>query len=210
MMQSVDKDRGVISTDGTKKARIERAALTLFAQEGIDQVTTKAIAAAAQVSEGLIYRHFSNKEGLARALMVAVHNRLTDIIREALALEDIRGQIRHIATAYCELADADWMLFRYHILYLHRFPNISADSNTDSNAGSKSGQCHDPLSLTQKLLEAAMVRGDIPTEDAHILAPMALGIVLQTAEAKVLGFLTAPLGDHLDLFVRRIEAVLDV
>ena len=200
MMQSIDKDRGVISTDGTKKARIERAALTLFAQEGIDQVTTKAIAAAAQVSEGLIYRHFSNKEGLARALMVAVHNRLSEIISDALALEDIRAQIRHIATAYCDLADADWMLFRYHILYLHRFPNISADS----------GPGHDPLSLTQKLLEAAMVRGDIPTEDAHILAPMALGIVLQTAEAKVLGFLTTPLGDHLDLFVRRIEAVLDV
>ena len=67
-----DPDHGVISADGTKKARIERAALTLFAQDGIDQVTTKAIAASAQVSEGLIYRHFSNKEDLARALFSSV------------------------------------------------------------------------------------------------------------------------------------------
>ena len=193
-----DPDRGVISTDGTKKARIERAALTLFAQEGIDQVTTKAIAASAQVSEGLIYRHFSNKEDLARALMSAVHNRLNAIIHEATALGSIRRQIRHIVTAYCALADTDWMLFRYHILYLHRFPNISGTKGND------------PMSLTQNLLEAAMARGDIPTEDAHILAPMALGIVLQTAEAKVLGFINTPLGDHLDLFVRRIEALLDV
>ena len=200
MAQSFDHDSdwGVMSANGTKKARIERAALTLFAQEGIDQVTTKAIAANAQVSEGLIYRHFSNKEDLARALMSAVHHRLSDIISEAVTLNNIRTQIRHIVTAYCDFADADWMLFRYHILYLHRFPNISDASGND------------PLNLTQKLLEAAMERGDIPTEDAHILAPMALGIVLQTAEAKVLGFITGPLGDHLDLFVRRIEAVLDV
>ena len=200
MTQSFDHDpeRGIISADGTKKARIERAALTLFAQDSIDQVTTKAIAASARVSEGLIYRHFSNKEDLARALMLAIHDRLNTIIQEAAALGDIRAQIRHIATAYCDIADTDWMLFRYHILYLHRFPNLSGATGND------------PLSLTQKLLEDAMARGDIPTDDAHALSPMALGIVLQTAEAKVLGFIKGPLGDHLDSFVRRIEAVLDL
>jgi len=190
--------RGVISTDGTKKARIERAALTLFAQNGIDPVTTKAIAMLAGVSEGLIYRHFSNKEDLARQLMQAVHQRLTAIIETAASKSDITQQIRHITTAYCELADDDWMLFRYHILYLHRFTNISAAAGKD------------PLSLTETLLKGAMARGDIPTENAQILAPMALGIVLQTAQAKVLGFTAGPMSHHIDLFVRRIHAVLDV
>lgn len=193
-----DTDRGVISVDGSKKARIERAALTLFAQNGIDHVTTKAIATAAGVSEGLIYRHFNNKEDLGRTLMLAAHQGLTEIIVDAADMSDIRAQIRHITSRYCEIADRDWMLFRYHILYLHRFPNISINP-TDN-----------PLSAAKALIEAAMARGDIPTEDAHILAPMALGIVLQTAQAKVLGFITSPLGDHLDLFVRRIEAVLDI
>jgi len=196
--KAIDMSRGVISDDGTKKARIERAALTLFAQKGIDPVTTKAIATAAGVSEGLIYRHFNNKEDMARSLMQAVHARLTAIIEAASQKPDITAQIRHITTRYCELADEDWMLFRYHILYLHRFPNISA------------AQGQDPLSLTQKLLDAAMARGDIPTENAQILAPMALGIVLQTAQAKVLGFVSSPMSDHLDLFVRRIHAVLDI
>jgi len=198
MNHNFDLDRGVLSKDGSKKARIERAALTLFAQDGIDHVTTKAIATTAQVSEGLIYRHFNNKEDLARTLMRAAHDRLTAIIIEAAALPDIRSQIRQITSHYCELADHDWMLFRYHILYIHRFPNIS-DNPTDN-----------PLSAAKALIEAAMSRGDIPTENAHILAPMSLGIVLQTAQAKVLGFVTDPLGDHLDLFVRRIEAVLDI
>ena len=130
--------------------------------------------------------------------MIAVHTRLNAIIHEASGLSDIRAQIRHIATAYCDLADADWMLFRYHILYLHRFPNLSGSTGDN------------PMSLTQNLLEDAMARGDIPTDNAHVLAPMTLGIVLQTAEAKVLGFINGPLGDHLDSFVRRIEAVLDL
>lgn len=192
------KARGVISAGGTKKAQIERAALTLFAEHGIDPVTTKAIAAAAGVSEGLIYRHFNNKDHLARSLMQAVHERLCGIIKTAAAYDNITAQIRHITTAYCELADDDWMLFRYHILYLHRFPNLSKSAGED------------PLTLTRRLLEAAMARGDIPTEDAQVLAPMALGIVLQTAQAKVLGFISGPMSDHIDLFVRRIHAVLDI
>lgn len=193
-----DVERGVISADGSKKARIERAALTLFSQKGIDHVTTKAIATQAGVSEGLIYRHFNNKEDLARTLMSAAHTRLTAIITDTADMADLRSQIRQITSYYCEIADKDWMLFRYHILYIHRFPNISDDP------------ADNPLSAAKSLIEAAMSRGDIPTENAHILAPMALGIVLQTAQAKVLGFVTGPLGDHLDLFVRRIEAVLDI
>jgi len=100
-----DTDRGVISVDGSKKARIERAALTLFAQNGIDHVTTKAIATAAGVSEGLIYRHFNNKEDLGRTLMLAAHQGLTEIIVDAADMSDIRAQIRHITSRYCEIAD---------------------------------------------------------------------------------------------------------
>jgi hypothetical protein len=45
--------RGVTAVDGTAKARIERAALVLFAQNGVDAVSTREIASAAQVAEGL-------------------------------------------------------------------------------------------------------------------------------------------------------------
>ena len=42
--------RGVTAVDGTAKARIERAALVLFSQNGVDAVSTREIAAAAQVA----------------------------------------------------------------------------------------------------------------------------------------------------------------
>ena len=188
-------NKGISANDGSKKARIERAALELFAQDGIDHTTTKAIAKLANVSEGLIYRHFKNKEALAQHLMRTIHTKLTDIISSVGELNDLGAQIRLITSEYCEIADKDWLLFRYHILNLHRFPNLSENN---------------PLDETRKILESAMARGEIPTEDAAILASMSLGVVLQTAQAKVLGFIQGSLSDHLDLFVRRIEALVDL
>ena len=52
-----------------KKANILTAALELFAQEGYKSTTTAKVAKRAGVSEGLIFRHFENKEGLLKAIM---------------------------------------------------------------------------------------------------------------------------------------------
>ena len=55
------------STKGrTRNARpkIERAALKLFVNEGIDAATTREIASVAGVSEGALYRHYKGKDEL--------------------------------------------------------------------------------------------------------------------------------------------------
>ena len=48
----------------TKKENILTAALDLFAKQGVAASSTRAIAQEAGVSEGLIFRHFVNKEAL--------------------------------------------------------------------------------------------------------------------------------------------------
>lgn len=49
------------------RQRIIDAAFKLFTERGIDQTTTREIAQAAEVNEVTLFRHFGNKEGIARA-----------------------------------------------------------------------------------------------------------------------------------------------
>ncbi len=189
--------RGVSAKDGTTKAKIERAALHLFAEHGVDGVSTKQIAAAAGISEGAIYRHFSGKEELARSMMVAIHTRLTEMIAAADAAHDgFEDKIKFIVIHYCRIADEDWDLFQYHILHLHHFPKLS-DTPLDS-----------PIGAAAALLEKAMHRGEIEPVDPFILAAMSLGVVVQAAQAKVFGYIQGPLAARTDLFTRRVLAVL--
>lgn len=52
-----------------KKENIIRVALKLFAQNGYINTSTSKIARVAGVSEGLIFRHFANKQGLLDAIV---------------------------------------------------------------------------------------------------------------------------------------------
>ena len=192
--------RGVSAVDGTNKAKIERAAVWLFSEHGVDGVSTKSIAQAAGVSEGLLYRYFKNKETLARELMRAIHLRLTEMIMAATRQEGLADQVSFIVRHYCEIADDDWTLFRYHILHLHHFPALSDAPVT--------GQPTSPHMAAAQLLEQAMSRGEIPQNNANILAAMTLGIVLHPAQAKVLGAFEGPLSAYIDIFERGVLAVL--
>jgi len=198
-----DKTRGVSAVDGSSKAKIERAAVILFSNHGIDGVSTKQIAHSAGLSEGLIYRHFKSKSALARALMVTIHNRLTEMITVAASkgkhldgAAKLKTQILYIVRHYCGIADDDWPLFRYHILHLHHFSNLSEAPE------------HNPLKTASELLKSAMDEGLIPKADPDILACMALGIVLNTAQAKALKFYTGRLTPHISLFTDKILAVI--
>jgi len=187
----------IIANSETGKGRIERAALHLFSSATIDGVSTKRIAQEAGVSEGLLYKHYKSKEALARALMLAIHNRLTDMISAIDALDiPIEEKIRRITLDYCHIADADWPLFRYHILHLHHFPNLSERPNKS------------PHGAAVLLLERAMKDGDITPEDPNVLAPMALGVVLQVAQSTVLGAVKGPLMPYADRLCKGVLAVL--
>ena len=66
------------------RPKIERAALKLFVHEGVDAATTREIAEKAGVSEGALYRHYKGKDDLAFALFMETHNRLSQLLTQAL------------------------------------------------------------------------------------------------------------------------------
>lgn len=77
-----------------KKEKILIAALKLFANEGYNATSTNKIAKEAGVSEGLIFRHFGNKEGLRDAILLDGEEKarifFADIIFETDPHETIR------------------------------------------------------------------------------------------------------------------------
>jgi AcrR family transcriptional regulator len=65
-----------------RKADILRAALPLFAMKGFAATTTKDLAKAAQVSEGLLYKHFPSKESMYQELGRAFTDESTGVSAE--------------------------------------------------------------------------------------------------------------------------------
>ncbi len=190
MAKIVSEDaRGVTAAAGTTKARIERAALTLFCARGVDAVTTREIASASGVSEGALYRHYPSKESLGETMFFAIHKHLADEIRAAAKRGGgIEAQARAIVSAYARVADEDWALFSYHLLTTHRFlPFTDASKRQDGD---------NPVALVETIIAEAMQRGELAQSDPALKAAAALGIVLQTALHKVYGRIHGDLAQY--------------
>ena len=86
-----------------KQENIINAALKLFAEEGFKSSSTSKVAKLAGVSEGLIFRHFKNKDGLLAAIIKEGELRAKDlyanIISEHNPKEALRKTIEMIQSA---------------------------------------------------------------------------------------------------------------
>ncbi|MHA6288396.1 TetR/AcrR family transcriptional regulator [Maricaulis sp. CAU 1757] len=188
---------GVLSAPGTTKARIERAALNLFARHGVNGVSIKQIAAAAGLSDGALYRHFPAKDALARDMFETIHARLLGLVQQHLAPSaSLADTARALVTAYCGLADEDPAQFAYHLTHRNLFIAVSGDGGAD------------PSDALTARVAAAMQAGDIPGGDAELKSAMALGVVLQAAEYSLFGRIDRPLSEHVETFTAAILAVL--
>lgn len=76
-----------------KKDKILQAALALFANEGFTATSTNKVAKKAGVSEGLIFRHFHNKEGLLQALIDQGEQKMKLLMADILMETDQRQVI---------------------------------------------------------------------------------------------------------------------
>lgn len=190
-------DLGITGKPGSTKARIERAALKLFAAQGVDGVSIKEIAKACNISDGAMYRHFDSKEALAHTLFQAIHANLLAMLKETVAPSDgLEATVRAVVTAYCELAEVDPAAFAYH---------LTARNTVLARAGDGGA---DPSSLMSLRIEAAMAAGDIPKGNPELKSAMALGVVLQAAEYRLYGRITTPLTDLIETFTRGVMSVL--
>jgi len=71
-----------------KKKKIIESAITLFTTTGYEKTSIAAICAHSQVSKGLVFHHFKNKEGLLREVFM----RMSEIINEVNSKNALNAQ----------------------------------------------------------------------------------------------------------------------
>lgn len=71
-----------------KQKNILASALRLFAAEGFHATSTSKIAREAGVSEGLIFRHFTNKDGLLEAILKQGEEELTALLEPLYQMDN--------------------------------------------------------------------------------------------------------------------------
>src|SRR5436305_5804706 len=87
-----------------RRSQILDIALNVFSRKGFNGATTKEIAAAAGVTEAIIFRHFPSKQALYQAVLESQmgcegFQRWLAIARDCMSRNDDAGLFRAIATA---------------------------------------------------------------------------------------------------------------
>lgn len=77
-----------------KQEKILNEALRLFAQNGYNATSTSQVAKAAGVSEGLIFRHYGNKEGLLQAIMLLGEENLKRLFADIIFQTEPKDVVR--------------------------------------------------------------------------------------------------------------------
>lgn len=155
----------------TKKELILHTALRLFAEQGYDRTPTSQIAREANVSEGLIFRHYGNKAGLLEAIIRAgagqVHESMLPYEREADPRAAITLHIRESFRFVREHA-AFWRL----VHQMRHQPAVQKSAGPQIGAFQRS--VAERLTNQFRLLGAAQ-----PEQEALLLFALIDGITLQ-------------------------------
>lgn len=95
-----------------KQEKILTTALELFATHGFNAVSTNRISKEAKVSEGLIFRHFSNKKGLLDAILNQAFERATHLYADIIVEEDPQKVIHRAITLPFGVKESEYHFWR--------------------------------------------------------------------------------------------------
>jgi AcrR family transcriptional regulator len=171
--------------DGARtRALIEREALKLFADKGVDGTSVKDISSAVGVADAALYRHFASKEEMAHGIFVRHYAELAASIREIDASDlPFAQKAAALVLHFCRLFDEEPDVFAFLLLNQHarlRFVPAEGDGNA--------------VEALSRMMAEARRRGEIAVDDPDLAAAMALGAVVQPATFALYGRITRPLG----------------
>jgi AcrR family transcriptional regulator len=179
------------------RARIARAALTLFVERGVAETRTRDIAEAAGVAEGSIYRYFESKESLAHLLFESAYVHYAEALTTITTIQRPFAETWGAVVAYlCRAFDDDAESFRFLLISHHQ------------HVGDIPASLASPIEVLRDLMAQAYGRKEIAVADPDFAAALGLGAVLQTATFVLYGQVTGPLSVWSDEIIARSLAAL--
>ena len=163
------------------RARIEREALRLFAERGVQGTSIRDISLAVGVADAALYRHFTSKDEIASHLFKAHYSALAEKI-EAIGSTDAPAArvVADLVDLLCAACDDEPDMFAFVLLNQHAHLRFVPDRPN-------------VVAALCDIIGRAQERGEIPRRNVELVAAMALGTVLQPAVFKLYGRLTAPM-----------------
>jgi len=167
------------------RARIEEAAIRLFAERGVEGTSVRDIAAAVGVTEAALYRHLTSKDEFVAGLFADRYVALGRQVHAAQeGLAGFAARMRAMVEACCRLHDRDPALFRFLLIVQHRaLPGLAVG---DPNPGDVIGA----------VILDGMREGVVTIADARLATAIVFGCVLQPAVFLLYGRLEGGLTDH--------------
>jgi AcrR family transcriptional regulator len=167
------------------KPLIERAALRLFVEKGVDAASIRDVAAAAGVSEGALYRHFDSKDALVWSLFADNFTAFARRLDSLQAAENgTRAKLAAMIGGVLAFHDAEPLLFRFLLFVQH------------GQLGKVAPDMPNPIDAIRAVVRAGIAAGELPPCDLELATAMVVGLVLQPATFAAYDRIQGPLLPH--------------
>lgn len=167
------------------KAKVETAAIGLFAEKGVVGASVAEIASAAGVSQGYLYRHWKDKDEMAFDLFARLYLALRDRFQAAAESEPTtHGRITAVIHEGCRVHDEDPAGFRFLLTTQHQ------------HLGRLPAGTHTMVDVVRGIIAEGIAKGDIGLTDEAAATAVVFGIFLQAATFDLYGDLGRSLGEN--------------
>jgi AcrR family transcriptional regulator len=158
------------SRSGTK-ARIARAAMSLFAKKGYLGTSIRDITHAAGITEAALYRHFVSKSQLAESVFLKHYETFSaKLSGVAIGPGTFSERLNAMVHLFCQSFDQDPTLYGYLLLSQHN--ELRKIDATDQA----------PHAILKNAISQAITQGEIPKQDPLLGAALVMGVVLEAAK----------------------------
>ena len=166
--RSLRKTRKPNRADDDTRSRILQAGLRLFAQKGYDGTTTKDLAAGANVAEGTLFRHFTNKKAiLIEVATIGWIEILTDLLTELSEMGSYKAVAQVMRRRMLRMQENSDLL---------RVCFIEAQFHPELKERIQSEVIEKMTDVAEAFFQTAMDRGIYRQMNPHIVAQVFLGM----------------------------------